>query len=308
MLPVRSPVSLQIKASVPAKATGRLLDAITDIIRPFTEKRGLRADQIRLQREEVALKISELACKRLAETKANIRPISTKGMVQLLEKASLEEPTDKTMISMWANLLATAATSGDENLPRHVGILSEITSAQAKLLKKIVIGRRSPAEKLSPNMLDDTRYNIGEHLRGCLREEGFESARAILDSVRATLNIRGHAIIDIHVDDLESDDIKDLLFWPSTEKEEKSRLYNPDHEIHYSILRSIGLLEHTSFKMENDRFAVEADYYRVTYLGVDLYMRCDPDSFTLLPILEADPRHPLPKGAAVRRPRSTGNA
>lgn len=35
-----SPVSARVKASVPAKSTGRFLDALTDIIRPFTERRG----------------------------------------------------------------------------------------------------------------------------------------------------------------------------------------------------------------------------------------------------------------------------
>ena len=76
-----SPVNLQIKAKLPAKSTGRLLDARADIIRPFTERRGLRADQIRLQREEVAIQVAELAKKRIEAERIATHPIPTKGLV-----------------------------------------------------------------------------------------------------------------------------------------------------------------------------------------------------------------------------------
>ena len=46
---------LNVKTEVPAKSVGRLVDALTDIIRPFSEARGLKADALRLQREEVAI-------------------------------------------------------------------------------------------------------------------------------------------------------------------------------------------------------------------------------------------------------------
>jgi hypothetical protein len=34
------------------------VDALTDIIRPFSERRGLKGDQIRLQREEVLVEVA----------------------------------------------------------------------------------------------------------------------------------------------------------------------------------------------------------------------------------------------------------
>jgi hypothetical protein len=57
---------MEIKANIPSQAVGRLLDALTDAIRPFTEERGLRADQMRLQREDVLLEIAKKARARLA--------------------------------------------------------------------------------------------------------------------------------------------------------------------------------------------------------------------------------------------------
>ena len=60
---------------------------LTDVIRPFTEKRGLRADQIRLQREEVAIEIAKRAHQRLTIPGTKIKPIPNKGLVTFFEKS-----------------------------------------------------------------------------------------------------------------------------------------------------------------------------------------------------------------------------
>ena len=84
------PVKVSVKTTIPAKSSGRLLDALTDIIRPLTETMGLKADLIRLQREEVALKVAMLAVQRIEFEKKPIKPVPTKTMTRLLEAASLE--------------------------------------------------------------------------------------------------------------------------------------------------------------------------------------------------------------------------
>src|SRR4051812_36499349 len=99
----------ELKAEVPASSMGRLVDALTDAIRPFTEARGLKADQIRLQREEVLIEVARRARKRLQIEGITPQPITTKTLVPLLEKASLEEPDDEEMIERWAQLLAIEA-------------------------------------------------------------------------------------------------------------------------------------------------------------------------------------------------------
>ena len=62
---VDSPVKIDIslKANVdlpmPTDAVGRLVNALADAISPFTEKQGLKADMVRLQRAEVAIEIAQ---------------------------------------------------------------------------------------------------------------------------------------------------------------------------------------------------------------------------------------------------------
>src|SRR3981081_2046102 len=57
----KAEAKFEVKAEVPPVSVGRFVDAITDIFRPFSEARGLRVDQIRLQRAEVAIEIARLA-------------------------------------------------------------------------------------------------------------------------------------------------------------------------------------------------------------------------------------------------------
>ena len=135
-------IKANIQARIPSKAAGRLTDALTDIIRPWSEGRDLRADQIRLQREEVLLRIVKTAKKRIEIEKKPIRSIPNKTLVPFLEKASLENARDRTMIDMWTNLLASAATSEQPNAPRYVSILSEINGKQARLLNRIILRGR----------------------------------------------------------------------------------------------------------------------------------------------------------------------
>jgi hypothetical protein len=124
----RAEARLEIKTRVPSKSSGRLLDALTDIIRPFTEQRGLKADQIRLQREDVAIQIAMKAKERLALAKAKYEPVPLKVLIPLLEKCSLEEPTDDEMINRWAALLASAA-GGKQVEPRYVSIFIVLDSS-----------------------------------------------------------------------------------------------------------------------------------------------------------------------------------
>jgi hypothetical protein len=58
-LGAKAEIKAEIKTEVPSEASGRFLEAITDIFRPFSEARGLRADQIRLQREDVLIEIAK---------------------------------------------------------------------------------------------------------------------------------------------------------------------------------------------------------------------------------------------------------
>ena len=127
----------EIKGEIPSSSMGRLVDALTDAIRPFTESRGLRADQIRLQREDVLIKIATKARKRLEKAGATPAAIPNKTLVPLLEKASLEDIDDDEMLDRWATLLAAEAGNPAPNRRWMIDILASINSWQARFLDSI---------------------------------------------------------------------------------------------------------------------------------------------------------------------------
>jgi hypothetical protein len=132
----RAEAKLSVKAIVPTTSVGRLVDSLTDIIRPFTEARGLKADLLRVQREEVAIEIARRARQRLEIERKPVQAVPTKLLVPLIERGSCEAIDDEEMINRWANLLASAASS-DQVQPRFVGILEELSGRQAACLESI---------------------------------------------------------------------------------------------------------------------------------------------------------------------------
>jgi len=116
----------EIKTEIPSASSGRMLDAFTDMIRPFSEKRGLKADRIRLQREEVLIEVAKLANKRRLEENREIEPVPNAILVPLLEKASLAEMENISLVEMWSNLLLSAATDLRDNHAIFVDTLSKL--------------------------------------------------------------------------------------------------------------------------------------------------------------------------------------
>ncbi len=133
----KAEVKLDVSAEIPTDSMGRLTDAITDIIRPFSEARGLKADLIRLQREEIAIEIIKLAHQRIDEQGLSIKPVPNKVLIPILEKASLEE-TDSTLIEAWANLLASASVNYDIEVNTFSEILSAIGPREADIIKEML--------------------------------------------------------------------------------------------------------------------------------------------------------------------------
>ncbi|MBA69980.1 MAG: hypothetical protein CML30_14020 [Rhizobiales bacterium] len=126
----------EIKAEVPAKSVGNLIDALTDAIRPFTEARGLKADQIRLQREEVLIEVAKRARQRADVERAELGPIPNKFLVPFLEKASNEE-LGNSLIDWWASLLCSAAQDQEFQHPIFVDYLSKLTREEAAFLERL---------------------------------------------------------------------------------------------------------------------------------------------------------------------------
>jgi hypothetical protein len=158
--------SLGIKGEIPTESMGRLVNALTDAIRPWTEARGLKADQIRLQREDVALEIVQKARKRLSLEQIEAKPISSKLLIPFLEKASLEGK-DETLRDAWASLLVSATRTEKARHLTFVDILGRISSEELKSLERVCFAYERFPERSYP----------GGHAEKNLREIESHSAK-----------------------------------------------------------------------------------------------------------------------------------
>ncbi|MGC1780847.1 MAG: hypothetical protein WBB34_23165 [Xanthobacteraceae bacterium] len=157
----RAEAKLVVRADVPATSVGRLFDAFTDLIRPFSEPRGLRADLVRLQREEVAIEIAKRARERIRIEQGNPQAVPTKLLVPLIEKGSCEDIRDEGMIDRWANLLASASLQLSVQ-PRFVSILEELSGSQAECLEYVAF-HEFEQFKLPYACVSNAPYIYAEH-------------------------------------------------------------------------------------------------------------------------------------------------
>jgi hypothetical protein len=255
---VGAKATLDIKAAIPTASAGRFVDALTDIIRPWAERRGLKADLIRLQREDVALEIARRAARRIELDNTDPHPIPLKVLIPLLEKGSQEEEHDDFMIDMWANLLAASATDNSVS-PRFIGIISELNGKQARLLRYIT------AEKEGGDQLGGA-YSVQQQLlmneiTAMLR--GRTTAEKLGDDIRAVFRRNGTYLDSLNI--YTGQPSGGVWSWS---EEEGERVPETDLE----ILASLGLLERVAIHREVGRKSIEAislHYYRTTLLAAD---------------------------------------
>lgn len=266
---------LKVKAPIPEKSIGRLLDSLVDVIRPFTERRGLKADLIRLQREEVALEVARLARSQLDESHAPINAVPIKGLIPLLEKASLEEPNNKDMIDRWANLLAHAATDRGVSSALFSNILSQMNGTQAKLLEEIA--DLPPDWPLSPWAVAPvlTAQTIEAAL---VSEASFPSVgipkneRDAAERIARLLSMPGISLVLMAV-------YKD---WgkgtePFTDFREIVRSQVPRERIlDVAVLKSLYLLEVEQIDLKSSGFTYQGEWVNITRLGRELFVRTRP--------------------------------
>jgi hypothetical protein len=271
----------QVSTEIPAQSTGRLLDAFTDMIRPFSERRGLKADQIRLQREEVLIEIARKARRRLEIENQEINPLPNKFLVPLLEKASLEE-VDSVMIDRWADLLASSSFDPSSAHPRYVQILSELSADEAQLLRRIALNNIEPIltnikiEQSSMVFRPETLINMLKHLK---IQNSKETARRVANiyqkSLLSVLTRPGISLVSIRMEALQGDNEIVSLFNNKNLKDApgataKGRILE--------ILCSLYLLKRYDIDFDDKRFiSITVSYVCLTALGVEFIIKCDRD-------------------------------
>jgi len=274
--------SLEVKVSteIPAQSTGRLLDALTDIIRPFSERRGLKADQIRLQREEVAIEIARRAHHRMEIENQPTNTLPNKFLVPFLEKASLEE-LDSVLVDRWADLWASCSAYPASAHPMFVKILSEMTGNDAFLLRNIAFNFIDKVtcdfEFIHWHEDWSVRHELAEWFKDNEQEIGAEydennlpNVDIIYPHIMDIFGAPGVSLMEITVTEIESNQ-----FWSFylLDKDLPPAAYHVDDKI--DILCALQVIAKHDIHISNARFEVDLFYVCMTSLGVEFLRKCD---------------------------------
>jgi Abortive infection alpha len=257
-------LNVEVKTEIPAEVTGNLISALTDFIRPWTEPRGLKADQVRLQRADIALEIAKKAQQLLAITNSEPRQLPLKFLIPLLEKASLED-MDTELRGAWAALLASASKSEDARQVTFVDIMSRLSSQELALLEKVCFADDLFPEKSYPNSHIEENESIVKHHAPLLEvditdsQQGMEAVDKFVSACRFSYAELMHVTV--------GGKGGSIYFYFDAGKPGMPRF------ISLEFLRRERLVEFERIQFFE---GVEIAYFYVTHLGIDFVRFCSP--------------------------------
>ncbi|WP_315765239.1 MULTISPECIES: Abi-alpha family protein [unclassified Bradyrhizobium] len=272
-LGAKAEAKFQLTAEIPKEPMGRLVDALTDMIRPFSERRGLRADLLRLQREEVIIEIARKARQRAAEEHVAISAVPNKFLVPFLEKASTEE-VDSELVERWADLLLTASSKYESRYLLYTSILAHLGPEDAAFLRKMICESRGRQDELvpghvrhfedTPGIFEYKYHEIRDYLDRSVSDDDGTSSEAHLRELVTQYEWPGVYFRIISFQD-ENDRSKSITKYNGR--------YEHNEQFSISALESQGLIE--AYKYRHEWALLHAEIYSLTHLGADFYRCCN---------------------------------
>ena len=130
-----------INVTIPEKSAAKAIDALLDIFSPVTQGLGLVGDRIKAyrQQQKITLTNTLTEARRIAKQKdVALKPPPQKFLLPYLESASIEDDTDESMRTKYANLLVAAGTNADSYVYYARSLLSDLPPSEARILDRFV--------------------------------------------------------------------------------------------------------------------------------------------------------------------------
>jgi hypothetical protein len=280
-LSARASLEARISTEIPPQSTGRLVDAITDLIRPFSERQGLKADLIRLHREEVAIEIAKRARRRLEVEKAVPSPIPLKFLIPFLEKASLED-ADSFLIDRWADLLVSSSMQPEAAHPRFVQILSELGAEEAKLLRDIALYKSDNIAYLRHQLDRFTFSGLPDNYRQTfariklVNDDPEQKYKEFVCKMMCLIAGPGISVTDVRV--IAKRDDSSFINFDMLANKQPANIREGKNKLYVDLLCSLHLLNHYNVRVPRPDFeSIQVSYVQITTLGLEFLRKCDRD-------------------------------
>jgi len=256
----KSPLSIEIKD----ETVRTVVDAVLDVLSAPREMLAWLGDSIRVHRARSALKCF-MRTKEIAEQAGlSLQAPPVKFISQYIEYASLEEEDDDTLIEWWARILVNAASTYDDKHVFFTNVLRQVSAVELEILEIVVRnGRRNYRIALASDAEFRHEFEFNEEELKLTDQLNDQSASAAIDSVIDVFEIPGVLVLDVFVDDKDSNQWQ--VFHPDYSDEELAA---------WQILQSLQLV-----RLDYKKFQRNDVHYRVrlamlTYLGTEFYFSC----------------------------------
>ena len=260
---VKAALEARVSTEIPKEASGRFIDAITDVFRPVSEYLGLKGDKIRLERAKVAIEIAELAQSRIQTEGKAIGSPPNKFLLPFFEKASLENADQAELMERWADLLATATESYSPGLIRFTNVLAEIGPKEINFLNILT---RKYRGKMSLSHIEDTPSSLKQDWLEFEIESSIDLNSApgiIIDNILHVVEYPGSMWITLNISVENKGYEIDNEFWSDD-------LYEVT-----SILESLGVIKEFSFTKQIGILYISGSGFSLTSFGLRFMMACD---------------------------------
>jgi hypothetical protein len=259
---------------IPPDVTRAKAGAWLDLVSPLTEWAGLKGDQLRhkrdilrLQREDVLLRIAQKAKQEIEREGKPIEAVPNKFLIPFLEQASLEDP-DSGLVDLWASLLASASTNFKPYHIHFVSLISRLSGEQGKIFQSMLKTESANDLELAVDFIGlwYEAHSIKRYMSRQLsdlekRLEEPLSSENLADMIVEKMKLPAVSIVHSAFEDERTNDYFDVDFSYMT--------YNDEQEIDYSILEALGLVRRvdTDFFTVSNHWSMVLVYYHLTTLG-----------------------------------------
>lgn len=276
-LKAEASAKLNVNVDVPEESTGRLVDLITRRLEYWTAAKALKPGLLRLQQEQVALEVLEIAEKRMRAEEAR-NPLPNKFVAPFLEQASLEDPDAPDLKEIWAELLVSSSRHHKSEHLRFVSLLSEMTSLHCRVLERCALKSADRPQVSYDSQLDlSGRFNIvdARFLAGLIVRDKTEHPKPGMPDFEkedpiAQLYSGGVLILRIYYHGGDGDQ-PEILESTSVDFWEFDGV-----SLAIEVLSSMGLLKQFSVHATAAENDIQLDVVSLTPLGVAFVKDCIP--------------------------------
>lgn len=250
-----------VKLSTSGGSASGVIQAIGDLLSPFTNAFGMVGDQLKIARHVATLRAAQKAREMLAKDGIHSGDVPPKILLPWLEGASLELDEDEALQAAWGGLLARAVKSPDAATVSYMDVLRKMGTKEAELLS-FYSGDTAP-------FFSSKFYGLNGIEPFSTENPLFENATNRLDKLDTLDEQRKY------FDGLGLQMMRQVIFFSVDGGRYNTTPYFDENEVAVSNLEHLGLVKIVKRSFDSRKHQVSVVWFELTKFGFDMMWACN---------------------------------